>query len=720
MGSPVVSVIVPIHNAEAFLRQCLDSLIQQTLTDLEIICVDDGSTDDSRAILNEYAAQDRRVRVIEGPGLGSAGAARNAGLEVAEGKYLSFLDADDFFAPSMLAQLLQKAKQDDAQVVLTKFRSYDERTGDSVAVEWPLRLQYLPTAGPFSPAEVGDPLFIAVNPAAWNKLFRADLIHQTGLRFQQLRRTNDAFFTYMAIAHAEQITFLNEHPISYRIGNAGSLQESRQETPLDFVEALAAMQAQLTKTGRYATFERAFVNLALDLCLSSLRRAATATSYTELHRALTTEVLARFTITGRPADYFLRPADAAQLADLVSMPAQDYLFSRLLVLTETAEKARSEARQAERQLDLRATLVATPEAQARQVRLASAPPEGEPVDVSVIVTVHNAETHLVECLASVQAQTGVNLQIVCIDHGSTDNSVEILKRLAATDARIEVVGQADAGRSVARNTGFESSRGRYVCYLDGRDRWQGDELAKLVSKADADALDVVMFDAICLAEPTTDAATWKRLEGHYQRGEADGEVRTGLQQLTKMVAAGDYRSEAWLHLIRKDLISRAGLGFYPGSSGAEDLFTFSLLLAARRVASSKLAFYRRRVRPSVALTAADRTAAARGYFISNLEMQRLVIGGPFQPDEAAAIGSLLFAAYQGCRSNFVRLNSDLADRFGEIDPSPEAQALFLLLKRARKEAQFKRVPVKRPTDQSRLANLRRLLGRAKRRLLKPA
>ena len=101
--NPKVSVIVPVHNTERYLRQCLDSLVRQTLREIEIICIDDGSSDGSLAILMDYAALDSRVRVIEQEGAG-AGAARNVGLDVALGEYVIFLDSDDFFELCMLEE----------------------------------------------------------------------------------------------------------------------------------------------------------------------------------------------------------------------------------------------------------------------------------------------------------------------------------------------------------------------------------------------------------------------------------------------------------------------------------------------------------------------------------------------------------------------------------------------------------------------------------------
>ena len=109
MGQVKVSVVIPVYNIEAHLRQCLDSVAGQSLSDLEIICVDDGSTDTSPAILAEYARRDPRFQVVWQANAGP-GAARNRGMELAAGKYLIFLDSDDWFEPDFLERMTARGQ----------------------------------------------------------------------------------------------------------------------------------------------------------------------------------------------------------------------------------------------------------------------------------------------------------------------------------------------------------------------------------------------------------------------------------------------------------------------------------------------------------------------------------------------------------------------------------------------------------------------------------
>ena len=155
---PLVSVIIPVYNVEEYLRQCLDSVREQTLSDIEIICVNDSSTDGSLSILEEYEKKDPRIQVVTQPN-GGAGAARNKGLSMASGKYLSFLDSDDFFEPDMLELAYKKAEEDKADFVVFNSDQYYTDRKRFVDVSWTLRIKELPPYTPFNHRQMTDNIF---------------------------------------------------------------------------------------------------------------------------------------------------------------------------------------------------------------------------------------------------------------------------------------------------------------------------------------------------------------------------------------------------------------------------------------------------------------------------------------------------------------------------------------------------------------------------------
>ena len=120
MGQPKVSIIVPTYNVEPYLRECLDSICRQTLKDIEIICVNDGSTDGSLAIINEYATRDSRIVVLDGPN-GGYGKGMNRGLDRATGEYIGIVEPDDFIALTMYEDLYAIASEHDLDFVKADF-----------------------------------------------------------------------------------------------------------------------------------------------------------------------------------------------------------------------------------------------------------------------------------------------------------------------------------------------------------------------------------------------------------------------------------------------------------------------------------------------------------------------------------------------------------------------------------------------------------------------
>ena len=140
---PAVSVIIPVYNAAEFLKDGLNSLLKQTLREIEIICVDDGSTDGSLVILKEFEKADARIRVIHQENQG-AGAARNNGMDVARGKYLAFLDADDFFEKNMLKAAYDRAEETEAEVCVFNADLYDHTEKVYKKCTWAFRKQYFP------------------------------------------------------------------------------------------------------------------------------------------------------------------------------------------------------------------------------------------------------------------------------------------------------------------------------------------------------------------------------------------------------------------------------------------------------------------------------------------------------------------------------------------------------------------------------------------------
>ena len=220
MNQPLVSVIIPVYNVEKYLRQCLDSVINQTLKDIEIICVDDGSTDNSLKILQEYKEKDNRITILTQQNQ-YAGVARNNGLKIATGKYLSFLDSDDFFELNMLEEMYNRAENDQSDVVVCEYTVYDNQTK---RLRWDVEIEpRFDKFSVFSFKDMPDLLCGVCNPNAWTKLFKRDLFINNNLQFDNTICFNDFTCVITALAIADKISLIRKSFIKYRINQKFNL-----------------------------------------------------------------------------------------------------------------------------------------------------------------------------------------------------------------------------------------------------------------------------------------------------------------------------------------------------------------------------------------------------------------------------------------------------------------------------------------------------------------
>lgn len=204
---PKTSVIMPVYNVAPYVEKCARSVLAQTEQDLELILVDDGSTDSSGALCDGLSKEDSRVRVIhqENAGLGGA---RNRGIEEALGEYLLFVDSDDWLEPGILESARKAAEKTGADLVFFNFRTVDE-AGNALS-EF---REAQPKNQPLSIAEHKD-IYLA-SPCAWNKLYRAALFRDTGIRYPGRVWYEDIRTTLKLLLAADRAVFLDDIGYNY-------------------------------------------------------------------------------------------------------------------------------------------------------------------------------------------------------------------------------------------------------------------------------------------------------------------------------------------------------------------------------------------------------------------------------------------------------------------------------------------------------------------------
>ena len=273
-----ISVIIPVYNVAAYLRQCLDSVLSQSHPYLEVIVIDDGSTDHSGAICDEYAALDSRIIVIHQKN-GGAAAAKNAGLRIATGKYLSFVDSDDYLEPNAYSHMLQLLHTYGADVVQCAYRDVFQNTsidrllanaGETFDVRSYLRLYTVDwTCGLMT-----DKLFVR---ALYDGIF-----------FEEGHKIDDEYFTYCGIMNARKIVCDNFIIYNYRKRRSSVMYspESGLQILKDKIDYLSKRRININQ--RFPDLRQAFDRHFLDMMIILSQDPA---STKETHRLIRKQLL---------------------------------------------------------------------------------------------------------------------------------------------------------------------------------------------------------------------------------------------------------------------------------------------------------------------------------------------------------------------------------------------------------------------------------------------
>ena len=323
MSKPLVSVIIPAYNVEEFICPCMDSVLAQTLSNIEVICIDDGSTDGTAKILKQYEKKDNRVKTITQANHG-AGHARNVGMLHARGEALSFLDADDFYELNMLEKAYEKIKETNAQFVVfdsdiyynDKKEYYNGRHID---------FQAIPPYEPFHRRSLaGNPFRVFIG-WAWDKLFDAEFIRKNKLEFQEQRTTNDMAFVFSALSIGERIAVVNQKMAHHRKNVDSSLSNTRERSWYCFHDALIRVKEFLISHDIYFELEQDYINYALHASLWNLDSLC-GKAKEELFVKMKEEWIKEFGLTDKTEGYFDVSKDYQKLLKIQKM---DYLqYSR--------------------------------------------------------------------------------------------------------------------------------------------------------------------------------------------------------------------------------------------------------------------------------------------------------------------------------------------------------------------------------------------------------
>lgn len=447
-----VSVIMPIYNDEENLNIAINSVLNQTLTEIELICVDDGSTDNSLKLLNTLAEKDNRIRVFSQKNQGS-GKARNKGISEAKGEYIAFLDSDDQMVDDdALNQLYTEAKKNNVDMVSGGIQFVDK---GEVSYEYscfkPITELKLRPVGDFC-----LPWYFYKN------IFKRSLLVDNNIKFPDLIRGQDPIFLAEILSHLDNYLEVPVLYYSYVTPDYNKVDNSLKYYDY-FVHYYLVFKLLMA--------DKKFKNIVLrysEILIAMKDRAIHVNTVKELFNLLK--------VMDKIKSLYVNWGDIDLTNKITS--SFDELIGKIEI--EGFEISIN-----------------------KNQFLSDCYSEGIIVKdkkynpkVTLVLPVYNVEKYLPECIDSVINQTMKDIEIICVDDGSTDNSLEVLKRYQKKDNRIRIFSFTNKGLGPARNRGIDRAHGEYVAFVDTDDWLELDFCEKIYESAKNSDSDIVLFNAI--------------------------------------------------------------------------------------------------------------------------------------------------------------------------------------------------------------------------------
>lgn len=634
--SPAVSVIIPIYNVEKYLVECLDSAVNQTLQNIEIICVDDGSPDHSADIAAEYEKKYHNVKLIHKEN-GGQSSARNAGLDIACGQYIYFLDSDDYLERNALKELYTRAVKDDLDLLFFNAVPFFESRLDKQANA--SYIEFYRRKGSYAGVHTGQTMFARMRKngeflgGACFEIIRRSLIEENGLRFYDGIVHEDNLFVFQCtmlarragytdkayyhrrlhggstmttpksmrnvegylVSYAEMLHFLHDRPVEeaaaplisdylrYSIlGNARNIFQT-----LD----IPGEEAVLSRGGFCASYFLDTIKKTSDTAWDSV---SLRTEVDTLRRTLQTmEQQYESSFTFRVGRIVTLPLRLAKRT-IVCLRENGLRLTLRKIAKTFVEKAQAadERLQGKAAYRLLTCLPRQVRHNLRWVRNRGVAyawrsirmkvhvrSHGSAPLVSIILPVYNVEPYLEQCLDSLRKQTLKSIEIIAVDDGSTDRSLEILNRYAAVDQRIHVYTQKNQYAGAARNVGLSHATGEYLLFLDSDDFFSRNMAKDAYVAGKAANADIVLFGA----------NYYDNVTGEYQDAKwmMQGQFAPRKQPFSYKDCPGDFFHITtpcpWTKLFRRQFILDSGLRFQQIQNSNDVFFIFSALPMAKRI-----------------------------------------------------------------------------------------------------------------------------------------
>lgn len=560
-NKPAVSIIMPVFNGEKYLAESMKSIFSQTLKNIEVVCVDDGSKDHSLEILHQYAEQDARVIVFEQTNQGS-GAARNLALREAKGEYVVFLDCDDFYpSEETLEKLYTTVTEKNVNICGGSFSRYILR---ELRTDFPEELQ----GYTFTEEKLMSYKEYQFDFGYHRFIYNLDFLRKNEIFFPDLKRFQDVPFLVKAMITAEEFYAIPDVTYCYR-------KETSRLKPIDwtsekFRDVLKGITQNL-KMSREAGLERlharCWSHFTSPEYYNALKSALARVNYetVSLVRPLVNEIDFSMLIEAGVEEY-------QWIYDL--QKKIDECFSKRDALLDDVSQI----------------------------------PESEEIAVSVVMPSLNVEPYIRRCIESVMRQTLQNIEIICVDAGSTDGTLEILKEYAEHDSRIRVLisDQKSYGHQV--NMGIDAAKGQYIAIVETDDYIPDHMYNSLYEKVQEESLEVVKGDYyVFLGDGRTETQEYRKIlvsKDYYRQ------VLSGTEFMKAMPDGLSSSMYIWAGLYKTDFLRKNNIRCQetPGASFQDNGFWFSVLMYVERMYFMAKPYYHlRRDNPNSSVMATNKT-----------------------------------------------------------------------------------------------------------------
>ncbi len=277
MESIKVSVVMPVYNAGKYIEEALRDLTEQTYENFEVICVNDGSTDESKSIIERFVKQDKRVKIVSQSNKGG-GSARNQGYDLSCGKYILFLDADDRYEKDLIEKAVNAAERNQSDVLIFAADEFHCETGVKKPAPWLLQN----SSGRYD----GNP-FNYTTSTVWNKIYRRDYLEKNHIRHMDKRVIADTmYFSFFALMLTDRISFLDEVLIHYRSNNPESATARHDSRPTDIITVLSEIWGRIESEDILSDKIGIYVNFACKMLFERMSWFRSYESLSQMYEVL--------------------------------------------------------------------------------------------------------------------------------------------------------------------------------------------------------------------------------------------------------------------------------------------------------------------------------------------------------------------------------------------------------------------------------------------------